>query len=525
MLHCEWRGEHNAEQKGRSNSDYMRWYESPIWEPIWPRLSRVIEEIQQHPDVYVLAVVTFVLAFVTALMYRLEKRKRKEERSRTQSQFEIRRVEEFDPGEIVGGYTAAGVTDYLPISQDTEIRGSLMAGQDTGILGRPGIGKSHSAAYHISQFPGWYLIRPRRYSLEGVYKIRVKRRRYFLLLDDLNEYAATPDGTIAILDLVDHLRSQAKQLIVVATLRSTHPEFAVLESISKLLARWRWIRLADWPQRQAKNLADRTGVGLERWDGTPLSVKQPSPEMEHRYLEFLSSESRSLLRALKMLTTYGVRPVDGSLLRDLCASNVFNVPRERFDSSLWDVRTKGFLKAATHYVEAYAPYLDSIARQTADLDSDYLVLRDVLIKGKKVEELILVAAQWYGRSNFIEATFICNRCIELEPQSPTYHYWLGLVLRGAGKRNEAVESFRTAIRIKPNFARAHSYLARTLREMGKFDDALKENETAARLSPNSADEQFGLGLIFREIGDLRAAETALRRLSQRDPLFLLLTRI
>lgn len=156
---------------------------------------------------WALAIVTALLALATWLVVRRERERRKEAQRQRDSMMRICRVKHFDPGQVVGAYSAANVTEYLPIPQDSEIEKTLNIGNYVLISGRPGIGKSHTAVRHILAFRNWFLIRPAKSAVRNLHLIRLKRRRYILFFDDLQEYIEELDGGASILDLVDRVRA------------------------------------------------------------------------------------------------------------------------------------------------------------------------------------------------------------------------------------------------------------------------------------------------------------------------------
>lgn len=90
--------------------------------------------------------------------------------------------------------------------------------------------------------------------------IHIPRKRYILLLDDLDKYLANSATTgIGPLQLIYQLRVQALDLIVIATVRKTGPEFDAVASTEYLLDRWCHIEIRDWPDKQGAKLAKKSG--------------------------------------------------------------------------------------------------------------------------------------------------------------------------------------------------------------------------------------------------------------------------
>jgi tetratricopeptide (TPR) repeat protein len=493
---------------------------------MFDRLMDLLKFLRDTSEAH-LATVTFALVIVTALLVlftakhnRLEGRKLREEKKARRNLLRTCRAERFNPADIVGAFHAGGITEYFPVPLDNVISGAMAEASDIGIMGRPGSGKSHTAAHHIQRAKGWHVLVPSRYAYQMAAQLRIKKRRYILLLDDLHEHAGNASKSGTVLELIESLRGQAKQLIVIATLRSTHPEIRSMEADLKLFGRWKWVTLSDWTLEEARKLAVKSGAGLEAWDGTPLSVKQPSLEMEQKYKQFLSPNSKALIRSIKLLSEFGIKPCARSLLRAV-SSDFLNLPEQNFESALDDVNRHGFLKTVKPFIEAYAPYLDVIGDWQPQKKRDGAQLRAVLIRECRLPELVLMGASAYGGSDFVFAEVIFHDCIKLNPRNALYHYWLGLVLHMKGDLAEAEASLRSATNLAPKFALAHSRLARVLRERQSFREAVVENKAAIRLRPWSADEQFGLGLTYREMKDYARAEEALLKAIELRPKFAL----
>ena len=63
-----------------------------------------------------------------------------------------------------------------------------------------------------------------------------------------------------------------------------------------------------------------------------------------------------------------------------------------------------------------------------------------------------------------------QKVAELMPADAEAHYNLGVVLKSAGRLDEAVASYRKAVKLKPDFAEAHCNLGNALKELGQLDE-------------------------------------------------------
>jgi Flp pilus assembly protein TadD len=87
---------------------------------------------------------------------------------------------------------------------------------------------------------------------------------------------------------------------------------------------------------------------------------------------------------------------------------------------------------------------------------------------------------------------------------------LGLALRKQGRLDEAVASYREAIKIFPAFEEAHVNLSQALLEQGRAAESLPETAIAARIKPDDEETQYNLGTSLAEQGRFEEAVEAFR---------------
>jgi predicted O-linked N-acetylglucosamine transferase (SPINDLY family) len=85
-----------------------------------------------------------------------------------------------------------------------------------------------------------------------------------------------------------------------------------------------------------------------------------------------------------------------------------------------------------------------------------------------------------------------------------------LVLRRAGRFQEAVAVLDGAVSMHPDAAALHNSLGSALREAGRLDDALAACQRAVALEPGFYEARFNVGNLLREKGFLAEAATAYR---------------
>ena len=104
-----------------------------------------------------------------------------------------------------------------------------------------------------------------------------------------------------------------------------------------------------------------------------------------------------------------------------------------------------------------------------------------------------------------------QRAIELNPKLGNAHAWFGSALSEAGRFDEAVASYREALRLEPDDDRARSGLARVYwMRLGKVDEAIAEFEHAIDLNPEGGYSYLQLAQLYALRGRYADAERIAR---------------
>jgi tetratricopeptide (TPR) repeat protein len=72
--------------------------------------------------------------------------------------------------------------------------------------------------------------------------------------------------------------------------------------------------------------------------------------------------------------------------------------------------------------------------------------------------------------------------VRIDPDDPTPHFNLGVLLEELKRRDEAIHAYRQAILRDPDFADAHCNLGLLLESLGRRQEALGHLMAARRLS-------------------------------------------
>jgi predicted CXXCH cytochrome family protein len=92
---------------------------------------------------------------------------------------------------------------------------------------------------------------------------------------------------------------------------------------------------------------------------------------------------------------------------------------------------------------------------------------------------------------------------------PASHLNLGAFYESQGRRDQAEESYRTALRLDPFFGPARANLARLYNELGRNADAERVLREGIKLTPSEGELHYSLGLLLAEDGRLPEAAGAL----------------
>jgi tetratricopeptide (TPR) repeat protein len=168
-----------------------------------------------------------------------------------------------------------------------------------------------------------------------------------------------------------------------------------------------------------------------------------------------------------------------------------------------------------------------------------------------VDDAILLAERHRREGRIDEATVLCRRALQTQPDCHEAEHVLGLIALQGGRPGAAIEHLRRAAETAPGLAFIHANLSeayrlagrlgeakeaalRALRLLpqfpeplnslasialmhGELDNALSFCRQAIALKPNFAAAYDNLGTILKELGQLEEAEEACAKASQIDP--------
>jgi eukaryotic-like serine/threonine-protein kinase len=104
-----------------------------------------------------------------------------------------------------------------------------------------------------------------------------------------------------------------------------------------------------------------------------------------------------------------------------------------------------------------------------------------------------------------QAIVTFREAIRLRPGEFGAHLGLGDSLRQQGKLDDAIAAYREVVRLRSDYEAPHHGLGDALSDQRKFDEAIAEYRVAIRLRPNDAEAHSNLGMALREQGKLDEA--------------------
>jgi len=111
--------------------------------------------------------------------------------------------------------------------------------------------------------------------------------------------------------------------------------------------------------------------------------------------------------------------------------------------------------------------------------------REVHIPGNQLERLVMIVADL--------------------PNSPRAHINYATALQEAGRADQAVEEFSTALRFNSDSAETHVSLATILMAKGNFEEAQAHFDDALRIDPNNAEYHSGHVYLLEQLGRIEEA--------------------
>jgi len=111
-----------------------------------------------------------------------------------------------------------------------------------------------------------------------------------------------------------------------------------------------------------------------------------------------------------------------------------------------------------------------------------------------------------------EALLHVQEAVKLDPLSPNYNAWQGVVYNSTGRHDLAIAQYLRAIELDPSLWRPHWLLAMAYGQTRRFEDSIAEARKACELSGRNAPTLGTLGMAYGFAGRRAEAEAILEQL-------------
>ena len=129
-------------------------------------------------------------------------------------------------------------------------------------------------------------------------------------------------------------------------------------------------------------------------------------------------------------------------------------------------------------------------------DAQSLCERVLQILPESFDALHLLGLSKLDCKQTAEADRVLRQALSINPRSPDAHSNLGVALFELNRLEEACECYRRAIGLRPNYATAFSNLGNALIKLRRFDEALDGYDRAIALKPDYIDAFFNRGMAL-----------------------------
>jgi serine/threonine protein kinase/Flp pilus assembly protein TadD len=100
---------------------------------------------------------------------------------------------------------------------------------------------------------------------------------------------------------------------------------------------------------------------------------------------------------------------------------------------------------------------------------------------------------------------IVQEAAEKFPKEKGFHYWLGVIYRGDGKYDEALEEFNKALELDPNYGEIHNELGYLYAELRNFEKSIEHFKKYLSLNPGDANPLDSMAEAYFLMGRLDEA--------------------
>jgi tetratricopeptide (TPR) repeat protein len=163
-------------------------------------------------------------------------------------------------------------------------------------------------------------------------------------------------------------------------------------------------------------------------------------------------------------------------------------------------------------------YIEGMAKLDQGQDDEAIeALEDAVMANASLRMAHRTLGDLYReRRKWLEALPHYESAAELDPYTPSNHYFLGLTYQVLEQLESAASSYNRAIELDPGYFAAHMNLGLTQFALGDLDKAMVHLERATQIDPQSARAWTNLGVVQDARGNAVFAEASYRRALEID---------
>jgi tetratricopeptide (TPR) repeat protein len=110
-----------------------------------------------------------------------------------------------------------------------------------------------------------------------------------------------------------------------------------------------------------------------------------------------------------------------------------------------------------------------------------------------------------GLMQFEDAINSYKKAIKINPDYAEAYYNMGIAQKDKGDLEEAIESYKQALKIKPNYVEAYYNMGNILKDKGDLEEAIESYKQALKIKPDHAGVYNNIGIALEYNGDLQGA--------------------
>ncbi len=240
-----------------------------------------------------------------------------------------------------------------------------------------------------------------------------------------------------------------------------------------------------------------------------MSNSFPKVSPDGRWIVFVQARNGQLMRPDSQLF---IVPAEGGKARRMrCNTPAMNSWHSFSPNGRWLVFSS---KARSPYTQMYLTHLDENGNDTPAILIENATAAN---RAVNIPEFVNVprgglvsmdapAAEYYRivdgalelmtRKQFAAAAVEWSKALNLQPDTASAHYNLGLCLFQSGRTPEAIEHYGRALELSPEYPEAHNNLGAALSSVGRLDEALLHCQKSVDLDPSRVSAQMNLGTLL-----------------------------